>query len=87
MVVTAAAANLQGKNLSLSLEPDRHDLRIKSFPVLAHTILQSTMSFIFPHSQDETYETCETSANVDVCASCRLRDLAQSDNPNPLLSE
>ncbi|KZL64684.1 f-box domain-containing protein, partial [Colletotrichum incanum] len=64
--------------LSLSLLPDRHDLRTKTFPVLPDTVLGRIMRFICPHSQDETYETCEARAIVDACALCHLRDPAHS---------
>ncbi|OLN82111.1 hypothetical protein CCHL11_07650 [Colletotrichum chlorophyti] len=39
-------------------------------------VLARIFSFVCPHTQDETYETCETSAIFDACMLCDLRDLA-----------
>ncbi|KAH8654122.1 hypothetical protein BGZ60DRAFT_473260 [Tricladium varicosporioides] len=39
-------------------------------------VLQRIFSFVCPHSQDETYESCEESAIEDTCMLCDLRDLA-----------
>ncbi|WDK12385.1 F-box domain-containing protein [Colletotrichum graminicola] len=43
---------------------------------LPKNILPRIFSFVCPHTQDETYETCETSAIFDACMLCDLRDLA-----------
>ena len=39
-------------------------------------ILERIFSFVCPHSQDESYESCEQSAIEDTCMLCDLRDLA-----------
>jgi hypothetical protein len=39
-------------------------------------LLERIFSFICPHANDETYETCEQSAVEDSCMLCDLRDLA-----------
>ncbi|KAE8443649.1 hypothetical protein EG329_001507 [Mollisiaceae sp. DMI_Dod_QoI] len=39
-------------------------------------ILQRIFAFVCPHTQDETYESCEQSALEDTCMLCDLRDLA-----------
>ncbi|TEA21262.1 hypothetical protein C8034_v007361 [Colletotrichum sidae] len=46
------------------------------FQTLPKDILPRIFSFVCPHTQDETYETCETSAIFDACMLCDLRDLA-----------
>lgn len=46
------------------------------FQNLPKEILPRIFSFVCPHTQDETYETCETSAIFDACMLCDLRDLA-----------
>ncbi|KAK7456208.1 hypothetical protein CaCOL14_004250 [Colletotrichum acutatum] len=46
------------------------------FQSLPKEILPRIFSFVCPHTQDETYETCETSAIFDACMLCDLRDLA-----------
>ncbi|TVY47815.1 hypothetical protein LOCC1_G003935 [Lachnellula occidentalis] len=38
-------------------------------------ILERIFSFICPHAQDETYDSCEQSAVEDTCMLCDLRDL------------
>ena len=43
---------------------------------LPPVILERIFSFVCPHSQDESYETCEQSALGDACMLCDLRDLA-----------
>ncbi|KAI8251083.1 hypothetical protein K4K58_009121 [Colletotrichum sp. SAR11_239] len=43
---------------------------------LPKDILSRIFAFVCPHTQDETYETCETSAIFDACMLCDLRDLA-----------
>jgi hypothetical protein len=35
-------------------------------------------AFVCPHTQDDTYETCEQSAIEDSCMLCDLRDLAHA---------
>lgn len=39
-------------------------------------VLQRIFAFVCPHSRDETYETCEESANDEGCMLCDLRDLS-----------
>lgn len=39
-------------------------------------ILERVFSYVCPHTQDETYESCEQSAVEDTCMLCDLRDLA-----------
>jgi hypothetical protein len=39
-------------------------------------ILERIFRYICPHSQDDTYESCEQSAVEDACMLCDLRDLA-----------
>ncbi|XXH00376.1 hypothetical protein Hte_006720 [Hypoxylon texense] len=41
-------------------------------------ILERIFSFVCPHTQDESYETCEQSALVDACMLCDLRDLSHA---------
>ena len=43
---------------------------------LPPAVLERIFTFICPHSQDESYETCEQSAVDDACMLCDLRDLA-----------
>lgn len=43
---------------------------------LPKDVLPRIFAFVCPHTQDETYETCETSAIFDACMLCDLRDLA-----------
>ena len=43
---------------------------------LPGSILERIFSFVCPHTQDETYESCEQSAVEDTCMLCDLRDLA-----------
>jgi hypothetical protein len=40
-------------------------------------ILERVFGFVCPHSQDDTYESCESSAVEDACMLCDMRDLAQ----------
>ncbi|KAK0626591.1 hypothetical protein B0T14DRAFT_422732 [Immersiella caudata] len=47
--------------------------------LLAHLppqVLRRIFVFVCPHSQDESYDTCEESAIEDACMLCDLRDLA-----------
>jgi hypothetical protein len=47
--------------------------------LLAHLppqVLRRIFAFVCPHSQDESYDTCEESAIEDACMLCDLRDLA-----------
>jgi hypothetical protein len=39
-------------------------------------LLERIFSFVCPHTQDETYESCEQSAVEDTCMLCDARDLA-----------
>jgi hypothetical protein len=39
-------------------------------------LLERIFSFVCPHSQDDTYESCEQSAVEDTCMLCDARDLA-----------
>lgn len=41
-------------------------------------LLQRVFAFVCPHSQDDSYETCEQSAIEDACMLCDLRDLAHA---------
>lgn len=41
-------------------------------------ILSRIFAFVCPHTQDESYETCEESAMEDACMLCDLRDLAHA---------
>ncbi|KAM3087491.1 hypothetical protein ACMFMG_001575 [Clarireedia jacksonii] len=50
--------------------------RGSSITKLPDPILERIFTFVCPHSQDETYETCEQSAIDDCCPSCDTRDLA-----------
>jgi hypothetical protein len=52
--------------------PAQYDVTAKLPPKVLEIIFQ----FLCPHSQDETYETCEQSAIEDACMLCDLRDLA-----------
>lgn len=47
--------------------------KIASLPA---PLLERIFSFVCPHTQDETYESCEQSALEDTCMLCDLRDLA-----------
>ncbi|KAK0651881.1 hypothetical protein B0T16DRAFT_320664 [Cercophora newfieldiana] len=51
----------------------------KSAYLLAHLppkVLWRIFAFVCPHSQDESYDTCEESSVEDACMLCDLRDLA-----------
>jgi F-box-like len=39
-------------------------------------LLERIFSFVCPHTQDQTYESCEQSAVEDTCMLCDARDLA-----------
>lgn len=39
-------------------------------------VLERIFAFVCPHAHDETYETCEESANDRGCMLCDLRDLS-----------
>jgi F-box associated protein len=39
-------------------------------------LIERIFSFVCPHTQDESYETCEQSAPENSCMLCDLRDLA-----------
>lgn len=41
-------------------------------------VLQRVLSFVCPHTSDESYETCEQSALPDACMLCDVRDLANA---------
>ena len=43
---------------------------------LPPAVLQRIFAFVCPHSRDESYETCEESANDVGCMLCDLRDLS-----------
>lgn len=43
---------------------------------LPPNVMERIFSFVCPHSTDETYETCEGSANDSGCSLCDLRDLS-----------
>ncbi|KZL87861.1 f-box domain-containing protein, partial [Colletotrichum incanum] len=66
----------QAKYLSSSTRANRQGLRTHLSYDLPDTVLQDIMRCVCPHAQDGTYETCESSAALDACALCHLRDLA-----------
>ncbi|KAI3532638.1 F-box domain-containing protein [Colletotrichum abscissum] len=66
----------QAKHPLLLRKADQPDLCIQTSCDLPDAILQSVMRCVCPHAQDDTYETCETSAALGACALCDLRDLA-----------
>lgn len=39
-------------------------------------LLERIFTFVCPHVHDESYETCEQSAQEDACMLCDLRDLS-----------
>lgn len=41
-------------------------------------VLSRIFAFVCPHTQDESYESCEQSAAEDTCMLCDLRDLAHA---------
>jgi hypothetical protein len=43
---------------------------------LPEPILERIFAFVCPHTQDDTYESCEQSAVEDTCMLCDLRDLS-----------
>lgn len=43
---------------------------------LPNAILERIFAFVCPHTQDDTYESCEQSAVEDSCMLCDLRDLS-----------
>jgi hypothetical protein len=43
---------------------------------LPGNVLERIFQLVAPHTMDETYETCENSANESGCSLCDLRDLA-----------
>ena len=45
-------------------------------------VLERIFTYICPHALDETYETCEESANDKGCMLCDLRDLAHCAQVN-----
>lgn len=51
----------------------------RSAQLLAHLppgVLERIFAFVCPHAQDESYETCEGSANDSGCMLCDQRDLS-----------
>ncbi|KAI9651114.1 hypothetical protein NHQ30_001151 [Ciborinia camelliae] len=50
--------------------------RGSSIAKLPNKVLERIFIFVCPHSQDETYETCEQSSLDDCCPLCDTRDLA-----------
>ena len=50
--------------------------RGSSIAKLPDKVLERIFTFVCPHSQDETYETCEQSSLDDCCPLCDTRDLA-----------
>ncbi|KAF8861231.1 hypothetical protein BDZ45DRAFT_282307 [Acephala macrosclerotiorum] len=74
-----ASVNGQEQHVSRSYNP------VYTPPATAHSqivatlpgpILERIFAFVCPHTQDETYESCEQSAVEDTCMLCDLRDLA-----------
>jgi len=49
---------------------------VSHIPSLPGPILERIFSFVCPHTQDNTYDTCEDSAIEDTCMLCDLRDLS-----------
>lgn len=43
---------------------------------LPATVMQRIFSYVAPHTQDESYETCENSSIDSGCSLCDLRDLS-----------
>ena len=43
---------------------------------LPDAVLRKIFAFVCPHAGDETYESCELSAEEDACMLCDLRDLS-----------
>ncbi|KAH8199801.1 hypothetical protein TruAng_006024 [Truncatella angustata] len=68
--------------------PHQKDNRFAATPInngvfapwleLPAPILQRVLSFVCPHSRDESYETCEQSAIEDACMLCDLRDISHA---------
>jgi F-box-like len=52
--------------------PPRTDVTKKLSP----PILELIFNLVCPHTQDDSYESCEQSATEDACMLCDLRDLA-----------
>lgn len=48
----------------------------KTLERLPVAILERIFAFVCPHTQDESYESCEQSAVEDTCMLCDLRDLS-----------
>jgi hypothetical protein len=56
--------------------PSRYSAHLVS--LLPPELLERVFAFVCPHTQDETYETCERSAaEATTCALCDTRDLAR----------
>ncbi|KAF9881031.1 F-box domain-containing protein [Colletotrichum karsti] len=70
---TQVQQNFRNHNSPLYLPTRASTLLFQNLP---KEILPRIFSFVCPHTQDETYETCETSAIFDACMLCDLRDLA-----------
>lgn len=51
-------------------------LRRSNITKLPEKLLTRIFIYVCPHSQDETYETCEQSSLDDCCQWCDTRDLA-----------
>jgi hypothetical protein len=62
----------RGRNLPPYQTPPASDLT----KYLPPPLLEKIFGFVCPHTQDETYESCEQSAVEDACMLCDLRDLA-----------
>lgn len=45
-------------------------------------VLERIFAFVCPHTQDESYESCEGSANEKGCMLCDLRDLSHCAKVN-----
>lgn len=48
----------------------------QALAALPPNVLARIFAFVCPHSQDETYETCELSGLGNACMLCDIRDLA-----------
>ncbi|KAI1847271.1 hypothetical protein JX266_006811 [Neoarthrinium moseri] len=55
-----------------------HDGIFAPWLQLPTPILQRVFTFVCPHTQDESYETCEQSALEDACMLCDLRDISHA---------
>ena len=71
----SAKSKLRGKSSPQFGEPFRSSRPTRPLPA---PVLKKIFSFLCPHVEDESYETCERSAVEDACMLCDLRDLAHA---------